>query len=350
MLKKYFFFSVALATTVFFSAEKASATAPNLYEGFDYAVGTTTLNVDAANWNNGWAVYGGAIPGTAEFGPATISPLTVSNLVQTGNYFNGNGDWAKTTLREFNRDWDCPYAEYKVNGNGELALGAAGKTIWISVILRPQLNQNTAYLGGSVNGDNESLFRIGAFGGSFWGLKIGATEYLSTVPIVDNELAFLVCKIEFGAVSGATVSLYVNPAPGTAPTGTPITQTTTDDLSFRYLQLGTVADGTAGSMAADELRLATTYALVAPSAGGTTGISKNLVENARVYSQNGKIIADLSSVKGASTVSVIDTKGSVIKTVQTIGSELVNINVANKGVYLVRVQNGAKVSTVKVVL
>jgi len=71
---------------------------------------------------------------------------------------------------------------------------------------------------------------------------------------------------------------------------------------------------------------------------------------ARIYNSNGKIAVDLTALKAASTVSVIDTKGSVIKTIENAGAQLLTINVANKGVYLVRVQNGAKVSTAKVVL
>jgi len=49
MTKTNFFFSVACATLLFISAGNVSAEAPNLYEGFDYLPGETTLNADAAN-------------------------------------------------------------------------------------------------------------------------------------------------------------------------------------------------------------------------------------------------------------------------------------------------------------
>jgi chitodextrinase len=87
-----------------------------------------------------------------------------------------------------------------------------------------------------------------------------------------------------------------------------------------------------------------------PAPVSTAFLPVNGESIARIYSLNGQIAADLSTLKGATTVSVIDTKGSVIKTVRSTGSALLTINVANKGVYLVRVQNGAKVSTAKVVL
>ncbi len=358
MTKNNFFLSVACATILFFSAGKVSAAAPNLYEGFDYPLGTTAFNYDPTNWQGDWQTYGGSglLAGNTTEGIDTSSPLVVPNLVQTGNYVCVFNSWGVNMLmRDINRNiWggpnECPYLEYM---NGQ-KLGAPGTTIWISIILRPQGTIKTCYLGGG-GYDELFPFSIGAFGGEFWGLKIGATEYPTTVPIVDDEAAFLVCSIEFGGLpaGGADVTLYVNPAPGTDPGTDPLVATvsasTVDDLSFSHVKLKTEGSGN-GLMAADELRIATTYELVAPSAGGATGIAKNVVENARVYSNKGKIVADLTSVKGASTVSVIDTKGSVIKTVQSAGAELLNINVANKGIYMVQVKNAGKTSTVKVAL
>lgn len=76
----------------------------------------------------------------------------------------------------------------------------------------------------------------------------------------------------------------------------------------------------------------------------------NTVTLANAYNRNGQIAVDLTALKGASSVSVIDTKGSVIKTIENAGAQLLTINVANKGLYLVQVKNGGKVSTSKVVL
>ncbi len=72
--------------------------------------------------------------------------------------------------------------------------------------------------------------------------------------------------------------------------------------------------------------------------------------NARIYSKNGQIAIDLSEVTGTSIVTVCDTKGSTIKSLNSSGSELLNINVANKGIYIVRVKNADKQSTQKIVL
>jgi len=357
MKTNYFFLSVACATILFFSAGKVSAAAPYIYEGFDYELGTAT-NANLNGFNGGigwgvdrtWGVWGGDITGTATNGVTDDSPLTVAGLVQTARHLNGLDNWVNSVSRMINGVWYSPYADNLVNGN----LGMPGTTLWYSVILRPQNNKKTCSLSLSKSGDRNFAVRVGAFGGSFWGIEVGegtenaTAEALSTVPIVNNEVKFLVFKIDYAQTVGGTITLYVDPTPGTEPTVASATLTTENDIQFTNVTL--FSGYSMGDMAADELRIATTYALVAPSTGGTTGIAKNIVENVHVYSNNGQIVADLSAVKGAATVTVFDTKGSVIRTIQSAGAELLNINVANQGVYLVRVQNGANSSTVKVVL
>lgn len=356
MKTKFYFLSVACATILFFSAEKASAEAPYIYEGFDYELGTTTTPVNGFNggigWGSGrsWDVYGGDIAGTATDGVTDAAPLVVAGLVQTDRHLNGLDEWVNSVSRRINTDWNSPYAEYLVDGN----LGKPGTTLWYSVILRPQNDKKTCSLSLSMSGDRTFAVRVGAFGGDFWGIQTGSgteamtAEALSTVPIVNNELKFLVFKIDYAATVGGTITLYINPTPGTEPTVASATLTTETDIQFTNITL--FSGSSMGDMAADELRVATTYALVAPSNGGATGIAKNLIENARVFTNNGQIVANLSAVKGASTVSVFDTKGAAIKTIQSAGSELLTINVANKGIYLVQVKNAGKISTVKVVL
>jgi hypothetical protein len=78
-------------------------------------------------------------------------------------------------------------------------------------------------------------------------------------------------------------------------------------------------------------------------------ISQNTIDGLRIFTQNSKLVADLSDVKGASIVSVFDSKGSILNTVKSRGGEILNINLQNKGFYLVRIQNGDKDFTQKVV-
>jgi len=83
--------------------------------------------------------------------------------------------------------------------------------------------------------------------------------------------------------------------------------------------------------------------------GISTGVAKTTLEGINVYTQAGQIVTDLSAMNGSSIVSIIDAKGAVLKTVNNANG-LVSISVANKGIYLVRIQNGAKNYTQKVVL
>lgn len=80
-----------------------------------------------------------------------------------------------------------------------------------------------------------------------------------------------------------------------------------------------------------------------------TGISSTISEKAKIYSQLGEVIVDLSDIKDASTVTVFDIRGSVIKTINSHGNEKLNISLENKGIYLIRVQN-TTILTQKVIL
>jgi len=83
--------------------------------------------------------------------------------------------------------------------------------------------------------------------------------------------------------------------------------------------------------------------------GVAAGVTKTTLEGVKVYAQAGQIVADLSFLKGSSVVSVIDAKGAAVKTVSNANG-LVSISLANQGIYLVHIQNGAKNFTKKVVV
>ncbi len=80
-----------------------------------------------------------------------------------------------------------------------------------------------------------------------------------------------------------------------------------------------------------------------------TGIN-DIEKNASIYGANNNIVVDLSSQEGSSLITVIDTRGSVVKSIQSKGSGLLNINIPTNGIYMVLVQNGDKLSSQKVVL
>lgn len=353
----YFFIAAIIAVLGFFISQKANAFAPYIYEGFDYAIGAMPLNYnplvpgpygDNGIWKPGsaWIGYGGAFSNTAPWGVSDASPMVVSSLVQTGKYFNGNGSWVPFFYRMVNTDWNSPYGEYLDGGK----LGKTGTTLWFSVILRPQLTKKTAAMGLSTAGNNTSVVRVGAFGGNFWGIRVNnaTEEALSTVPVVNDEAKFVVFKIEYTGATGGTISIFINPTPGVEPVNPAATLTTAFDIKFSHVQL--IAEDTQGSMAADEIRIASTYAEAAPSNGPLSELKQNKLENIVVYGVNGTILADLTNLKGASIVTLFDLKGAVIEKIQYVGSEKVAIKVANKGLYIVRIQNSGKETNVKVAI
>lgn len=80
-----------------------------------------------------------------------------------------------------------------------------------------------------------------------------------------------------------------------------------------------------------------------------TNINNQTISN-NIYVKNGEIFTDFSNVSGEIEVCIFDTKGSMINSIKSKGSETLKIDVNNKGVYLVRVQCGNKQYIQKVVL
>ncbi len=80
------------------------------------------------------------------------------------------------------------------------------------------------------------------------------------------------------------------------------------------------------------------------------GGTKNIESNVSIYGANNNIVVDLSSQDGSSIITVVDTRGSVVKSIQSNGYGLLNINMPANGIYMVLVQNGDKLSSQKVIL
>ena len=80
-----------------------------------------------------------------------------------------------------------------------------------------------------------------------------------------------------------------------------------------------------------------------------TGIEQNELKPLHIYAKQGQIVADLSGLIGATTVQVFNASGVIVKLQKTSDVQL-SISVPTKGFYLVRVLNGGKQFTEKVVL
>jgi len=70
-----------------------------------------------------------------------------------------------------------------------------------------------------------------------------------------------------------------------------------------------------------------------------SGFTTNHVEKTRIYTRADHVIVDLMTIKEATTVTVFDIKGIIVKTIKSNGNEKLNISLQNKNIYFVRVQN-----------
>ena len=243
------------------AAEKAIC-----YEGFDYLKAPITNFSGGRGWKGGWSVQDEVSNTVNDFAVADSAPVTTGNLRQSGNYMILGQGYSQIG-RALDTSPGGPFAEY-ISQSGKI--GKAGTSLWFSVVIRPQSKNKVCHISlaatqGTTWFTNDTRkVSFGGFGGDFWGCAFGSRENMavsySAVPLVDNTPALLVAKVDFGAPN--KVTLYVNPAPGSAPAGTPVIATTTDALDFNTI--GLHFGSGPNQMAADEIRIGASYADVVP--------------------------------------------------------------------------------------
>ena len=279
------------------------------------------------------------------------TPLTYGNLLTDATYFIGGGSWQPVGVgisvayqspffNAYNSDANWEQAGYKAGGSNEF---------WYSMLVRAD-QANDFSMGFHSNNIrwyiNDSKMLVNRSNSGEWSIQMDGVTTTSGVTVGTGITVLLVCKINF-EVDGTRLTLFVNPTPGTTPTGGVTGKTLTPKF---FKSIAYYLSNDPNKFSIDELRIGATYADVTPVSGNVTGVEKNNVLKTLIYAQNGMIVADLSSVNGASVLSVIDSKGAVIKTVQSNGSEILKINVPNTGMFIVRLQNGDKQTTQKIVL
>lgn len=78
--------------------------------------------------------------------------------------------------------------------------------------------------------------------------------------------------------------------------------------------------------------------------------TKKIETNMSIYGTGNTIMVDLSSLDGSTLITVIDTRGSVVKSIQSNASGLLNIDIPTHGIYMVLVQNEGNLTSQKIVL
>ena len=320
------------------------------YEGFDYVKAPITNFNGGRGWKGGWNLQSETENTINDFAVSTTSPVTIQNLKQTGNYmilgqgYSGCGRGLDITV-------NGAFKEYISNGK----IGKAGTTLWFSIIIRPQNNNKDCSLSFSDesiywlnNTNNSHKVNFGSFGGNYWCFSFdnnNSVKYESSIPVINNTAAFLVAKIEFGSTN--KVSLYVNPTPGTLPTGTPVEATTTNSINFQAIAMN-FSNGS-NKMAADEIRFGASYADVAPISDlvNAVSIAKGDEDGLVAYPNPAvnQLNLNFNSKIGTAYISILDLQGRnvITKITTNVTTTSMDVSGLSRGVYFVKVVNGDKI-------
>lgn len=242
------------------------------YEGFNYSPGNLLGQNGGTGFSGGW--YNESPTTSYSVMSGSLPPPTVPKLVEQGGHVFGVLD----PPSNFYSCWmqrDLPFA-----------LGAAGTTVYLSMLLEPN---GTVYFGWG--GGFASLSLVQSFASteldfglpgyqSFattYGLEnlSGVGRFMSGVQPAPNQPVFLVMRCDFNANTSAndTFKLYVNPKPGAAE---PASGTIKNDFNFGVGQsfgtVGSVAIRSGGAFSIDEIRIGTTFADVAPAVPEPTSL------------------------------------------------------------------------------
>ena len=242
------------------------------YEGFNYA-NNLPLNgqFGGVGWALPWDIQNGnnTVPG---FQSSTTNPLIYGNLLLSGNHGSGGFNYLSAG-RRLNLSGNGPFASY-LNGAG--MIGQSGTTLYWSVLLRKEFNNNQ-FAAVMLQGGNNTPWvtnqnprvALGYFstqstisGTRYWGLAANGTVYNSTIPVSAGSTTLLVMQIDFGT-SNHTLHLWVNPSSigGVAPAAN-IVQTISGNLQLHSLAM--YLGDFAGQSSVDEIRVGSSYACVTP--------------------------------------------------------------------------------------
>jgi hypothetical protein len=297
-----FFDEIRMGTT-FASVTPTTATSPQtdpnllVWEPFVYNGGVSQGVLDGQPNNgtqasNGWdnVTWDGASLFTGETNFVMVAGslsdpsgklLTSGNSVQavsTNNSFFGAGRYNVYTVLPAKTNANPTYYSFlvQVNNLGSTNIGASGAA-YIDIFGQP---------------NNNNLLAGYLFGGNAWGLQSSTNQNLSTVPVVSNQTAFLVVRVNNAGPNNPTpVLLYVNPTPG-APEPASADATNIWTLSAEQNGL-TIAVQNGAAATFDEIRVGTNYADVTP----VTQVSSNafVITSMQILNGTNVVVSFLST-------------------------------------------------------
>lgn len=244
------------------------------YDGFDYSQNNA---LEAQNSGSGWASpwfvqnNDPQLPGYQTGGGSLI----YADLRTVDGHASGGRAYL-TAGRRLDTSPAGPFADYVTDSDNGIGTRTGG-TLWMSALLRKDQNNNQSVFAGLHGSDlawcdncTGEKIEFGYFEGHSdvggqrrWTLRIGNAYYPTPVPVTIGSPAFFVLKLIFNP-GGTTAELSVNPA--TLGAAGPPAPTVVQSAGAALVLRSVVAylGNSPGNGSIDEVRLADSYACVAP--------------------------------------------------------------------------------------
>jgi hypothetical protein len=224
-------------------------------------------------WASGWVEQSGstAVPG---YNVASETELNYTGLLTTADYATG-GYVYQSAGRALDVSPGGPFASYLSNG----LIGAPGRSIWFSFLLRQDASGATPNVGLTAQGRDTTWstspanIQVGYFGSSstdstgnaWWGLQYSGSTVTTKVPVVKGQTVLFVVEDTFGSNgAGDQINLYVNPTSlGESAPATPTLQYSPSG-STAFQSITYYGGNGSNQSSLGDIRIGTSYSVVTP--------------------------------------------------------------------------------------
>jgi hypothetical protein len=227
----------------------------SVYEGFEYAAGDLVGQSGGTGWSDSWHGANGA----NSHGTVVADSLKGSTAIVT------KGGHMQTS------DGDTPMMRGLMN-----PLFKTPGVTWISFLASNDSGQTDSTYSflqfTAANGGDDAAIRIGkGYSGKNWEVKSGAQNQDLAVAS-DNAVVLFVVRVESTGKPGAdSVQVFVNPAPGSAPTSP---TSALSGLTLKPLDEVVIQSGNGvKTFSYDEIRVGASFADVVPSTAASASTS-----------------------------------------------------------------------------
>ena len=270
---------LALLLLALVGAGRGWAQSPLAHEPFAAAPGTFLHGLaGGTGFVAPWAVIG-FDGNVSQFRVANASPLAFGSLSTSGNYLVGGYNNFTSSRR---LDVTGTFPNHLVVGSNPAVIGRDGTTLWVSALLRREVNDATQMALSLVNADdiadlNNIRVGVGYYGASsdnagqrFWTLLVNNpgvdnfTFVRSAIPITNGVPVLAVLRIQFGPTD--QMDLFINPALGGAAPVTPAaTRSSAGGANILLRTLGFWSSANNSNATIDEIRLGASFLSVTPT-------------------------------------------------------------------------------------